>query len=565
MNHKELKTFAKTSTEILSILDHQLATISSDTSVNDTSTTPVHDQILFYKMSADTHRYLAELAPADHRARKSNRFPETKDVEADCALSAYKIASEMALEHLEACHPLRLMLAFNFSTFYADVRHSLRMANHVAKSAYESACEIVHVLSGTQYDDAIRVLQLIRDNISNWSLQLATGDAYEDDEESDVDVDEDWDGDDTFSEGDEDETNGITILGSPASSPSITRRGSHRGSRTNSISSDVGVNGMNANNTNTNSGSNEDIGSGGEDGMVPSASAPVLKGHGGRALRPDSAQSDSRPDSAPRSRRPSISQSGSPRPGKKKRRRSLSSSSLKEGPVPHDHIESLLRGAENIPIGDISTQEGAGNLEQTLFEIFHSYLEGDVGTPVASLLQDGSTKTLENAILLAGKSTGLRLTTSALCRMLSDFHILPKMMNDLTVQSLVNIVALANTDGTKGTDRTIVLLYESKFNLSNQKRRKRPKLLDIKINEPKGQNGKSGIRSTNNGRRPSSKNNNNKTLVPDIHNVDFYEFVDLLGRIAIISYKLNPGSIKDVSLKNVQSSDLSVWIQPSLY
>ena len=564
---KDLKKFASVSTEVLSILDQQLATISDAANNHHettTYTTPVDQQILFYKMKADAHRYLAELAPIDSRARVANRFPAESAVEADCALAAYKIASGMAQEHLEACHPLRLMLAFNFSSFYADVRHSLRMANHIAKAAYESACEIVHMLSGTEYDDAIRVLQLIRDNISNWSLQLATGDAFEDDEESDVDVDEDWEQDDMFEEDGDDglvnagDPSSMTILGSPASSP-VSRRASFSGqerrtsstSRTNSLS-----NAAAENNNNIENG-----------GMLPSASAPILKGHGGRALRPDSAISDSRPDSAPRSRRPSISSNTTPErrnsKTKKKRRRSISLSS--EGPIPPDHLESLLRNAEEIPVGGLTYQDdggnNVGNLSQALFELFHSYLEGDVGTPVATLLSDGTTKTLENAILQASQSTGLRLNTSSLCRMLHDFHVVPKMMNDQTVQALVNVVALANTEGSNGTDRKIVLLYESKFNLDNKRRRKRPKFIDIKIKNKDGNvkdlkksayggssssnSGNAGIRSQGQ-RRPSNGGNGGKDLKrPDIHNIDFYEFVDVLGRIAIVVYKLNPGGIKN--------------------
>ena len=345
-----LKKFADVSTQVLSILDSQLATIPDGGSSS--HVTPVNDQILFYKMKADAHRYLAELAPDDYRSRVDCSFPAESNVEADCALSAYKIASEMAQEHLEACHPLRLMLAYNFSSFYADIRRSLRMANHVAKSAYESACEIVHVLSGTtKYDDAIHVLQLIRDNISKWSLQLATGDTHDDEYDSDVDVDEDWEeGEEEIEEDDEFEVNGMTILGGGGGGRGGGRGipGSPTATAPHSVSSPSGsiagvpthggpasIAGVSASPSSSvllpRSRSNSSGGGGGGVGAInlnPSASAPVLKGHGGRALRPDSAISDSRPDSAPRSRRPSVSGSdGGHHHKKKKRRRSMSLSS----------------------------------------------------------------------------------------------------------------------------------------------------------------------------------------------------------------------------------------------
>ena len=479
-----LKKFAKVSTEVLSILDHQLATITDgEESPHAQHRTPMQDQILFYKMKADAHRYLAELAPRNHRDRVSCRFPAESTVEADCALSAYKIASGMAHEHLEACHPLRLMLAYNFSTFYADVRHSIRMANHIAKTAYESACEIVHVLSGTQYKDAIHVLQLIRDNISNWGLQLATGEAYDDDEESDVDVDED------FSSGDEerDDEHLENMAGKARTTLNVSSPSSHRrpsSAHMKQINSPPGGVGAKGSKGSIGSPIGSPVGSpiGSPVGsrrnsrhrntadmhgtMAPSASAPVLKGvtggvkgHGGRALRPDSAVSDSRPDSAPRIRSssrtrtpspnhsrnpsnaasPSGSLAGSPRSIRstrsKKRRRSLSI--LEEGPVPVDHLISLLRGAENISMLELEEvdggeeavkSEGGGSsgggssggagssrrLGQVLFELFHSYLEGDVGTPVATHLSDGTTKTLEDAILQVSRGKGR--SSMFLCR-----------------------------------------------------------------------------------------------------------------------------------------------------
>ena len=218
-------------------------------------------------------------------------------------------------------------------------------------------------------------------------------------------------------------------------------------------------------------------------------------------------------------------------------------------------------------------------MSQALFELFHSYLEGDVGTPVATHLSDGkkteefrladvksyfkcthsfilppfstfstssgTTKTLEQAILKASerKSTGLRLTTSALCRMLHDFHVVPKMMNDQTVQLLVNMVALSNTEGsTKGlsgkSNSTVVLSYSSKYDLHAKHRKKRPSITATTALE-ESKDSKDGRRT----RRPSSAST--KKVMPDIHNIDFYEFVDALGRIGIVAYKLNPGVIKN--------------------
>jgi hypothetical protein len=132
--------------------------------------------------------------------------------------------------------------------------------------------------------------------------------------------------------------------------------------------------------------------------------------------------------------------------------------------------------------------------------------------------------------------------------MLHDFHVVPKMMNDQTVQVLVNMAAMSNTEK---SNQPVVLSYSSKHDLNAKRRKKRPQLIEnIKVkdnsdNKANGSKKNNGIR-----RRPSSGGNSRggggttKNITPTIHNIDFYEFVDVLGRISIVSYKLNPGVIK---------------------
>ena len=75
-------------------------------------------KVLHYKLKADYHRYLADFASGT----EDRNFPAAK-AEIDCALSAYKIATSIAIEELEPSSSLRL-LAHNFSRFYYDLRHS---------------------------------------------------------------------------------------------------------------------------------------------------------------------------------------------------------------------------------------------------------------------------------------------------------------------------------------------------------------------------------------------------------------------------------------------------------
>ena len=62
------------------------------------------------------------------------------------------------------------------------------MACHIARKAYELACESLDAVPVDQRDDAVRVLQLIRDNLSKWTLILASSPGNDSDEESEVDV-----------------------------------------------------------------------------------------------------------------------------------------------------------------------------------------------------------------------------------------------------------------------------------------------------------------------------------------------------------------------------------------
>ena len=200
-----VREFAGIGTHVLSIIDRNLKEIAANRDTNKPDSEPdVADKkaedfnnertVMYYKMKADYHRYLAEFAP-EKTDGKGEGFPASRSVEIDCALSAYKIALSFAQDTLPPAHHLTMLVAHNFSTFYFSMRRSTRMACHIAKSVYEDACEHVHELSKEEYAETVRVLQLLRENISKWTLDIARGDYDSEAEESDVDdIDEDIDG-----------------------------------------------------------------------------------------------------------------------------------------------------------------------------------------------------------------------------------------------------------------------------------------------------------------------------------------------------------------------------------
>merc|ERR1712227_470038 len=86
----ELSTLCK---DVLDLLDnHLLANSTSEES-----------KVFFNKMKGDYHRYMAEYSTG-----------EARENAAEEAAAAYKVAEEIAGEHIPTTHPLRLGLALNY-------------------------------------------------------------------------------------------------------------------------------------------------------------------------------------------------------------------------------------------------------------------------------------------------------------------------------------------------------------------------------------------------------------------------------------------------------------------
>lgn len=112
-----------------------------------------------YLRMGDYHRYLAEFATGDKR----------KD-SADKSLEAYKAASDVAVTELPPTHPIRLGLALNFSVFYYEILNSPDRACHLAKQAFDDAIAELDTLSEESYKDSTLIMQLLRDNLTLWSV-----------------------------------------------------------------------------------------------------------------------------------------------------------------------------------------------------------------------------------------------------------------------------------------------------------------------------------------------------------------------------------------------------------
>eukprot|EP00183_Erythrolobus_madagascarensis_P006642 CAMPEP_0185843778 /NCGR_PEP_ID=MMETSP1354-20130828/174_1 /TAXON_ID=708628 /ORGANISM="Erythrolobus madagascarensis, Strain CCMP3276" /LENGTH=259 /DNA_ID=CAMNT_0028543333 /DNA_START=96 /DNA_END=875 /DNA_ORIENTATION=- len=149
------KELSKICRDILEILDKNLIP----------SAKTGESKVFYYKMKGDYHRYLAEFSSDSER----------KD-SAQCSLEAYKSATDIAVTDLPPTHPIRLGLALNFSVFYYEILNSPDRACQLAKQAFDDAIAELDTLSEDSYKDSTLIMQLLRDNLTLWTSDMAPED-----------------------------------------------------------------------------------------------------------------------------------------------------------------------------------------------------------------------------------------------------------------------------------------------------------------------------------------------------------------------------------------------------
>jgi 14-3-3 protein epsilon len=97
------------------------------------------------------------------------------------AQDSYKLATTEA-ENLKSTHPIRLGLALNYSVFYYEILNSPDHACKLAKQAFDNAIADLDGLEDDEYRDSATIMQLLRDNLTLWTSDLA--DAAKDGEEN---------------------------------------------------------------------------------------------------------------------------------------------------------------------------------------------------------------------------------------------------------------------------------------------------------------------------------------------------------------------------------------------
>jgi hypothetical protein len=110
----------------------------------------------FYKMIGDYYRYVAESADG-------SKLEEVKSG----ADEGYKKASELC-GSLNACNPIRLGLALNYSVFNYEVKNDHKAACELGEKALTEALEKIDDVDEETFRDAKSIIELLKENLSLW-------------------------------------------------------------------------------------------------------------------------------------------------------------------------------------------------------------------------------------------------------------------------------------------------------------------------------------------------------------------------------------------------------------
>ena len=120
--------------------------------------------VFYHKMSGDYYRYLSEFRASPGREEAGEK-----------ACESYEKASEIASgkNGLHATHPTRLGLALNYSVFHYEISNDPTKACALARTAFDEAITDLDTLDDESYKDSTLIMQLLRDNLTLWTSELA--------------------------------------------------------------------------------------------------------------------------------------------------------------------------------------------------------------------------------------------------------------------------------------------------------------------------------------------------------------------------------------------------------
>jgi|ERR1712086_47263 len=146
--------------DVLKLLDdHLIPCIGSGSGGELTDADELEPKVFYLKMKADYYRYLADAATGND------------ELWVECAGNAelaYQLATKAA-DGMAVTHPIRLGLALNFSAFLYEVQEKQTQACDIAKQAFGDAMSELDNLNEESYKDAVLFMQLLRDNLTQWT------------------------------------------------------------------------------------------------------------------------------------------------------------------------------------------------------------------------------------------------------------------------------------------------------------------------------------------------------------------------------------------------------------
>ena len=144
--------------ELKSSCDRMLDYIDNYLLINSSS----DDSKVFYlKLKGDYFRYIAEFSLGSNHSEIAQN-----------SINAYKQAYDAASK-LKANNPIKLGLALNYSVFYFEVLDNPIEAINIANKAFNEGISNLDSIAEHQYKDATNILQLLKENITMWSAEIA--------------------------------------------------------------------------------------------------------------------------------------------------------------------------------------------------------------------------------------------------------------------------------------------------------------------------------------------------------------------------------------------------------
>lgn len=143
-----IEELEKSCNELISIVTTKLLPIAQD----------AESRIFYEKLQADYYRYMCEA--------------KTGEARDDCmqkAKECYESALEIAKKELNPARPSYLGLILNYTVFLQEIIGNKEEALSLAQKTYNECTPLVDDNSDNSYSEATMILQILRDNILNWT------------------------------------------------------------------------------------------------------------------------------------------------------------------------------------------------------------------------------------------------------------------------------------------------------------------------------------------------------------------------------------------------------------